>query len=149
MAELTRDDDLRAALARARVVAVLGAHQERTRAAHYVPDYLHRQGYRILPVNPHLPGAQLWSEPVRSSLLELREPVDMINVFRRSSEVPAHVEEILHMRPLPKLVWLQLGIRNDAAVRRLLDAGIDVVQDRCSMVDHRRLCLSRPPAAHA
>jgi uncharacterized protein len=148
MPALTRDDELRTALARTHVIAVLGAHDERTRAAYYVPDHLYRHGYRILPVNPVLEGRQLWGERVRSSLAELQEPVDMINVFRRSSEISKHVEDILRMQPRPKLVWLQLGIRNDEAVRKLLEVGIDVVQDRCSMVDQRRLSPS-PPSAHA
>jgi len=131
------DDDLRAFLASARRIAVLGAHPDPARPAHYVPDYLHRRGYHIIPANPVYAGRVLWGEPVRASLREVGEPVDVVDVFRRSEQVAEHVDEILALRPA--LAWLQLGIRNDAAARTLEDAGIAVVQDRCLMVEHRRL----------
>jgi hypothetical protein len=131
------DDDLRALLASARRIAVLGAHRDPAKPAHYVPDYLHQRGYRILPANPVYAGQTLWGEPVRASLLQIGEPVDVVDVFRRSEQVAEHVDEILALRPA--LAWLQSGIRNDAAARSLENAGIAVVQDRCLMVEHRRL----------
>ena len=130
------DDELRAFLAGARCIAVLGAHVDAEKPAHYVPDYLHRTGYRILPANPVYAGRTLWGEPVRASLAEISEPVDILDVFRRSAQVADHTDEMLALRP--GLVWLQSGIRNDAVARMLEDAGIPVVQDRCLMVDHRR-----------
>jgi len=131
------DDELRAFLARARCIAVLGAHVDTEKPAHYVPDYLHRTGYRILPANPVYASRTLWGEPVRASLAEISEPVDILDVFRRSAQVADHTDEILALRP--GLVWLQSGIRNDTVARTLEDAGIPVVQDRCLMVEHRRL----------
>ncbi len=131
------DDDLRVLLTGARRIAVLGAHPDPAKPAHYVPGYLHRRGYRILPANPVYAGQVLWGEPVRASLLEIGEPVDVVDVFRRSEQVAEHVDDILALRPA--LVWLQSGIRNDAAARTFEDAGIAVVQDRCLMVEHRRL----------
>jgi len=131
------DDELRAFLARARCIAVLGAHVDAEKPAHYVPDYLHRTGYRILPANPVYASRTLWGEPVRASLAEISEPVDILDVFRRSAQVADHTDEILALRP--GLVWLQSGIRNDTVARTLEDAGIPVVQDRCLMVEHRRL----------
>jgi len=131
------DDALRAFLARARCIAVLGAHVDAEKPAHYVPDYLHRKGYRILPANPVYASRTLWGEPVRASLAEISEPVDILDVFRRSAQVADHTDEILALRP--GLVWLQSGIRNDTVARTLEDAGIPVVQDRCLMVEHRRL----------
>jgi predicted CoA-binding protein len=131
------DDELRAFLAGARCIAVLGAHVDAEKPAHYVPDYLHRKGYRILPANPVYAGRTLWGEPVRTSLAEISEPVDVLDVFRRSAQVADHTDEILALRP--GLVWLQSGIRNDTVARTLEDAGIPVVQDRCLMVEHRRL----------
>ena len=131
------DDELRALLAGARCIAVLGAHVDPEKPAHYVPDYLHRKGYRILPTNPVYAGRTLWGEPVRASLAEISEPVDIVDVFRRSAQVADHSDEMLALRP--GLVWLQSGIRNDAVARMLEDAGIPVVQDRCLMVEHRRL----------
>ncbi|MCB9742557.1 MAG: CoA-binding protein [Alphaproteobacteria bacterium] len=136
MPELTREPQIRAALDAARVVAVLGAHHERHRAAFYVPDYLHHQGYRILPVNPSLVGRTLWGEPVRASLTELPQAPDLVDVFRRSDALPAHLPELLASGA--PLVWFQLGVRNDAVAARLVEAGVDVVQDRCTLADHRR-----------
>jgi hypothetical protein len=139
MPELTQRSDLERVLREARVVAVLGAHCEPQRAACYVPEYLHAQGYRILPVNRYLVGQTLWGEPVRASLVELQQGVDIVDVFRRSEAVLEHVDEILAMQPRPRVVWLQQGIRNDDATRRLIEAGIDVVQDRCTLADHRSM----------
>lgn len=131
----------RAALERSRVVAVLGAHTDPQRPAHYVPEYLSHHGYRILPVNPRFAGLILWGEPVRARLDELGEPVDIVDVFRRAEDLPGHIEEILAMKPPPKLVWMQLGIRNDAVAAVLQAAGIEVIQDRCTLADHRRFGL--------
>lgn len=145
MAELSSDTELREVLATVRNVAVLGAHPDPARPAHYVPDYLFRHGYRVVPINAKHAGASLWDETVRKSLTDVETPVDMVDVFRRSEAVAEHVEEILAMQPLPKVVWLQLGIRNDAAKDRLLTAGIDVVQDRCALAEHRRLGVAAQP----
>src|ERR1700729_1762510 len=117
MAELTTDAQVTQVLAGARTIAVLGAHVEPSRPAFYVPDYLHTQGYRVLPVNPQLVGKTLWGEPVRASLGDVGEPVDIVDVFRRPDLLPGHLDEILAMAPRPRLVWLQLGIRNDAFAR--------------------------------
>jgi uncharacterized protein len=137
--------DPRTVLTRARTIAVLGAHDQPSRPAFYVPDYLHDQGYRILPVNPGLAGRTLWGEPVRASLRDLGEPVDVVDVFRRSELLPGHLDEILAMRPRPGLVWLQLGIRNDAFADALRREGIEVIQDRCTLADHRALGLGKVP----
>ena len=143
MAELTTDREITELLRGARTIAVLGAHSEPSRPAFYVPDYLHAQGYRILPVNPQLAGQTLWGETVRRSLADLGEPVDIVDVFRRPDLLPAHLAEIRAMAPRPRLVWLQLGIRNDAFAREVEAAGIDVVQDRCTLADHRALGVGR------
>ncbi len=127
-------------------VAVLGAHHEQRRAAFYVPDYLHRRGYRILPVNPGLVGQELWGEPVRASLTDIDEPVDLVNVFRASWNLAPHIPEVLGMSPLPTVVWLQLGIRSDAFGEAMTEAGIEFVQNRCTLADHRSQGISEPPA---
>lgn len=123
----------------AETIAVLGAHHEPRRPAFYVPDYLASVGYRVLPVNPTLLGETLWGEPVRATLAELGEPVDIVDVFRRSAVIPDHVDDILAMSPRPAVVWLQLGIRNQGAADRLAEAGIEVIQDRCTLADHRSM----------
>lgn len=143
MAELTTNPEIAAVLRSARTVAVLGAHEQPQKPAFYVPDYLHGQGYRIVPVNPLFAGKVLWGERVRGALAEIGEPIDVVDVFRRPELLPGHLDDLLAMSPRPKLVWLQLGIRNDAFARAVQDAGIDVIQDRCMLADHRRLAIGR------
>jgi len=133
--------DTRRILEHARTVAVLGAHWEESRPGFYVPDYLHAQGYRILPVNPQAHGRTLFGNAVVDRLDEIAEPVDIVDVFRRSELLAQHEQEILAMKPLPKVVWFQLGIRDDALAQRLRTAGIEVIQDRCTLAEHRRLGL--------
>lgn len=135
--ELTRPEDVRARVAAARTVAVLGAHPEPHRPAHYVPAALHAAGVRVLPVNPRFAGQVLFGRPVVARLDELAEPIDIVDVFRLPQMLAGHLAEIAAMRPRPGLVWLQSGIRDDAFVHDLAAHGIDAVQDRCLMVDHR------------
>ena len=138
------DDGLRRILRAARTIAVLGAKAEPSAPAHFVPTYLLERGYRILPVNPRLAGRSLFGVPVVDRLAELREPVDVVEVFRRPEYLPGHAEEILAMSSRPAVVWFQLGIRHDGAAERLARAGLRVVQDRCMMPEHRRLLGTAP-----
>lgn len=140
----SEDDRLREILTESPTIAVLGIHIEPEKAAFYVPEYLHDEGYRILGVNPVFRGKTLFDNPVRDTLAEIREPVDLVDVFRRSELIPDHVEDILAMEPRPKYVWFQLGIRNDAAAQILEAAGITVIQNRCTLADHQRLGLRAP-----
>ena len=143
MTLLTETPDIRKHLQQAKVVAVLGFHPNEQKAAHYVPEYLHRQGLRVIPVNPALAERSERYFGVRAvaSLSEIDEQVDIVNVFRRSDKVAGHLPDILGMQPQPTLVWLQLGVQSDEAARELTAAGIDVVQNRCLMVDHRALVV--------
>jgi len=125
----------------ARTVAVLGASTKPERPAFYVPDYLHEQGYRLIPVNPLHVGAVAWAEPFRAKLTDIVEPIDIVDVFRHPNFLPSHTPDFLAMQPAPKVVWFQQGIRNDEVAATLIAAGIEVVQDRCILVDHRRLGL--------
>ena len=125
----------------ARTIAVLGVSAAADKPAHFVPLYAVQHGYRVIPVNPLLVGQTLFGEPIRSSLAELGEPVDVVDIFRRAESLPDHLGDILAMTPRPKLVWLQLGIKNDEFAKKLLEAGIEVVQDRCLLADHRALGL--------
>lgn len=136
-------DRSRRILTECRVVAVLGAHPARWRPAFYVPEYLHSMGYRVVPVNPGKVGESLWGEPVRDRLSNIDVPVDLVDVFRRSEALPEHLEDILAMDPLPHVVWFQQGIYNQNVARQLEEAGIEVVQDRCTLADHRTLSLGR------
>lgn len=133
----------RRVLETARVVAVLGANPDSSRPAAYVPEYLQHMGYKILPVSARFAGQTLFGETVRARLDELKVPVDVVDVFRRSEDVAGHLEEILAMDPLPKVVWLQLGIRDEATAERLRARGIEVIQSRCMLADHRSFGLGR------
>jgi len=138
------DARLREILVSSPTIAVLGIHDERDKAAFYVPEYLHDEGYRIIGVNPRFAGAEMFGERVRAQLRDIGEPIDLVDVFRRSEAVAAHVDDILAMSPRPKVVWLQLGIENEAAAKRLEEAGIEVIQNRCTLADHQRLGLGKP-----
>jgi uncharacterized protein len=139
--DLATLSDVEPLLRRPLVVAVLGCHPQTHRPAHYVPAWLKARGHMILPVNPRFAGTRLFDHDVVARLDELLTPVDVVDVFRRSEDVPAHVDEILAMTPLPKVVWLQSGIEHDEACARLRAAGIDTVEDRCMLADGQRLGL--------
>ena len=137
---LTTRDELRYLLNTTRTIAVLGIKTEAQsgQPAFYVPRYLQNAGFQIIPVPVYYPDAtRILGEQVYRRLLDIPIDIDLVNVFRRSQDVPPHVEDILAKKP--KAVWLQSGIRNDAAAEILAKAGIKVVQDRCLMVDHRSL----------
>jgi predicted CoA-binding protein len=104
--------------------------------AFYVPNYLQSAGFQIIPVPVYYPEARvILGQQVFRRLVDIPIEVDLVNVFRLSQDVPPHLEDIL--AKMPKAVWMQSGIRNDAAAEKLAKAGIKVVQDRCIMVDHR------------
>src|SRR5215510_11407201 len=103
------DAQLREILSSSPTIAVIGIHREPEKAAFYVPEYLHDEGYRILGVNPRFAGQELFGETVRNTLAEIGEPIDVVEVFRRAERIPDHVEDILAMSPRPKVVWFQLG----------------------------------------
>jgi predicted CoA-binding protein len=138
------DAQLREILTTSPTIAVLGLHHEPEKAAFYVPEYLHDEGYRIIGVNPRLAGQELFGAPIRSTLAEIDEPVDLVDVFRRAELIPEHVEDILAMKPRPRVVWFQLGIKHEDSARILEAAGITVVQNRCTLADHQRLGLGAP-----
>ena len=138
------DARLREILTGSPTVAVLGIHREPEKAAFYVPEYLHDEGYRIIGVNPEFANESIFGETVRCKLQEIKEPVDLIDVFRKPEAIPEHVDDILAMQPRPKVVWFQLGIKHEDAAKTLEAAGITVVQNRCTLADHQRLGLGKP-----
>lgn len=131
------DDDagIRALLERTRRIAVLGIKVPESRQpAYYVPEYAKRSGYEIVPVPVYYPDVtEILGEPVYRTVSAIPGDVDMVNVFRRAKDIDAHVDDIIAKRP--SSVWFQLGIRNDAAAERFAREGIDVVQDRCLLVE--------------
>lgn len=128
-------DGIRRVLDETRRIAVLGIKIEASgQPAFYVAEYVQQAGFEIVPVPVYYPDAtEILGERVYRKLAEIPGEIDMVNVFRRPGDIPAHVEDIISKRP--KSVWFQLGIRNDKAAERFARAGIDVVQDRCLMVE--------------
>jgi uncharacterized protein len=127
----------------AQTIAVVGFHTDPSRPAHYVPAYMASQGYRVIPINPKMArdGSNFGGIKAQATLASLGESVDIVNVFRKSEAVGEHLEDILAMQPRPALVWLQLGIENDEVAAQLRAAGIEVVQNRCLLADHKTLRL--------
>ncbi|MDC0740328.1 CoA-binding protein [Polyangium mundeleinium] len=122
----------------AKRVAVLGikTEQQSDQPAFYVPAYLQGAGVEVVPVPVYYPDVtRILGQPVYRRLADVPGEIDILDVFRRPSDLPPHVDDILAMRP--KAVWFQSGIRNDEVATRLAAAGIEVVQDRCLMVEHR------------
>ena len=129
---------IRELLAETRTIAVLGIKTEAqaTQPAFYVPRYLASVGFEVIPVPVYYPEVtHILGHQVYRKLVDIPGEVDLIDVFRRAEDIPSHVEDILAKKP--KAVWLQSGIRHDAVSEKLAQAGIQVVQDRCLMVDHR------------
>ena len=131
------DKDVREILEQCRRIAVVGAKDQPLEDAFRVPRFMQQLGYEIVPVNPKL--ERVFDEPAVASLLEIEGAVDLVNLFRAPEHIPTHTDEILAMSPRPHAVWMQLGILCGESAARLRAAGIRVVQDRCIMVEHRRL----------
>jgi predicted CoA-binding protein len=131
------DSLLREIFDRCRSIAVVGIKAGADDDAFRVPRYMQQHGYAIVPISPKLD--EVLGERCVASLRELRAPVDLVNLFRAPQHLPAHVDEILAMDPLPFAAWFQLGIRDDESAARLRAAGVRVVQDACLMVEHARL----------
>ena len=134
---LQRDDQIADLLRRIRRIAVLGIKTEDSGApAYYVPRYAQRVGFEVVPVPVYYPDVvEILGEPVYRKVADVPGEVDLVNVFRRPRDIPQHVDDIIAKGP--KAVWFQSGIRNDEAAEQLARAGIDVVQDRCLMVELR------------
>ncbi|MCX5494145.1 CoA-binding protein [Kaistia dalseonensis] len=136
-----RYDDayIRDILTTTRTIAVVGASPNATRPSHGVLGYLTASGYETYPIHPGIAGRELFGRLVYPRLADVPVPIDMVDVFRNSDAIDALADEILALPVLPKVVWLQLGIRNDAAAARLEAAGIRVVMDRCPAIERPRL----------
>jgi predicted CoA-binding protein len=129
---------IKALLERTHRVAVLGIKPDSEQPAYYVPEHAERAGYEIVPVPVYYPDlTEMMGKKVYRRLVDIPGDIDMVNVFRRPKDIPAHVDDIIAKKP--KSVWFQLGIRNDDAAEKLARAGIDVVQDHCLLVELRRI----------
>ena len=131
---------IRSLLNETKTIAVLGIKTEAqaNQPAFYVPRYMHAAGFKIIPVPVYYPEVtEILGEPVYRKVNDIPGDVDMVNVFRRPQDLPPHLDDLLAKKP--KSVWMQMGIYHDEIAEKLAQAGIKVVQDRCLMVDHRRL----------
>lgn len=121
-------------MSEAKTIAVVGFSSKPSKAGYYVPAYLKEQGYRIIPVNPNL--SEGLGETAVPTLSAIAEPVDLVLIFQRSENVPPFVDEAIEIGA--KAVWMQLGIANETAAAKARAAGLDVVQDACLLVEHKR-----------
>jgi predicted CoA-binding protein len=133
------DDYLRDILEGVHTIAVVGASPRRERPSHGVMAYLQRRGYRAIPVNPNAAGGTINGERVYASLAEVPEPIDMVDVFRRTEMAGVVVDQAIAIGA--KVVWMQLGVRDDAAASRAEMAGLKVVMNRCPAIEIPRLGL--------
>ncbi|MEQ8205711.1 MAG: CoA-binding protein [Woeseia sp.] len=134
------DNDLRRILDDTDTIAMLGASPRGNRDSHRVMRYLQQKGYRVIPVNPTLESDQtILGERVYSTLADIPDEFQMVDVFRRSDAVAGIVDEVLAMSKRPAFLWLQLGVSDVYAARKAEDAGIEVIMDRCLKIEHGRL----------
>ena len=118
-----------------RTIAVVGLSAKRYRPSYGVAEYMQRAGYRIIPVNPH--ETEILGEKCYPDVESVPEPIDIVDIFRRSEYVPEIVEAAI--RKGAKVIWMQEGVVHEEAARRAQEAGLEVVMDRCILKDHRRL----------
>jgi predicted CoA-binding protein len=134
------DDYVRRILASVKSVAVVGASDNRARPSNIVVRYLTSKGYRVFPVNPGHAGGEIEGLKVHARLADIPEAIDMVDIFRRPDALAAMVDEALTLDPKPKVIWMQLGLRDDAAAAKAEAAGVKVVMNRCAKIEYGRLC---------
>jgi predicted CoA-binding protein len=122
-----------------KTVAIVGASANDVRPSIFVTKYLIDKGYTVHPINPGQAGKEILGRPVYAKLADVPEPIDMVDIFRASAQVPPIVDEALALEPLPKVIWMQLTVRNDEAAAKAETAGIKVVMNRCPKIEYGRL----------
>jgi len=136
----TYDDDyIRSILNGVKSIAMVGASPVNVRPSYFAFKYLAQRGYDMIPVNPGHVGKSLLGKPFVASLQDIGHPIDMVDIFRNSSHIMPVVEEALRLAPLPKVIWMQLGARDDAAAEKAEAAGLKVVMNRCPKIEYGRL----------
>lgn len=133
------DDAIRDLLSSTKTIAVVGASPNTARPVFGVMGYLIRAGYRVIPVNPGYAGHDILGQRVYAGLAEVPAPIDIVDIFRRQSALAGVTDEALALDPLPKAIWMQLGLRDDAAAAKAAAAGVFAVMDRCIRIEHARL----------
>lgn len=133
------DSLIRSILNETKTIAMVGASANESRPSYFAFKYLLGRGYRMFPVNPGLAGQELIGRKVYASLADIGEAIDMVDIFRSSEAAAATTDEALALSPLPKVIWMQLGVRNDAAAARAEAAGCTVIMNRCPKIEFGRL----------
>src|SRR6201991_2549925 len=133
------DNYIRGILNSVKSIAMVGASPVNVRPSYFAFKYLAQRGYDMIPVNPGHVGKELLGKPFVGSLAEIGRPVDMIDIFRNSTHIMPVVEEALKLAPLPKIIWMQLGARDDEAASKAEAAGLKVVMNRCPKIEYGRL----------
>jgi len=133
------DAYIRSILETVKTIAMVGASANSARPSFLVLKYLSERGYRMLPINPGLAGGAIHGLPVYAKLTDAPGPIDMVEIFRNSEAAGVVVDEALALDPLPKVIWMQLGVRNDAAAARAEEKGVSVVMNRCPKIEYGRL----------
>src|SRR5882757_734760 len=134
---LNTDAKLRDLLKSTHTIALVGASPKPNRASHSVMAFLQQSGYRVIPVNPVAAGTTILGETVVATLADIKEPIDMVDVFRRAEDTPEVAEEAVAIGA--RSLWLQLGIANEDSARIATEGGLDVVMDRCTAIEIGRL----------
>ena len=132
------DDYLREILKSTKTIAMVGASPHWNRPSYFVMKYLQAKGFRVIPVNPAASGQEILGEKVYASLKDVPETVDMVDVFRNSEAAGPITNEAIEKGA--KAVWMQIGVRNDAAAERAEAAGLKVVMNHCPKIEYSRLC---------
>ncbi|ESW69045.1 CoA-binding protein [Mesorhizobium sp. LSHC422A00] len=122
-----------------KTITMVGASANDVRPSFFVLKYLLAKGFSVFPINPGQAGKEILGRMTYASLADLPEPVDMVDIFRASASVPGIVDEVLKLDPLPKVIWMQLGVRDDEAAARAEAAGIKVVMNRCPKIEYGKL----------
>jgi predicted CoA-binding protein len=133
------DSYIRGILNTVKTIAMVGISPKDNRPSYFAFKYLLERGYRMIPVNPGLAGGEILGQKVYARLADIPEPVDMVDVFRAPAYAPGLVEEALALKPRPQIIWMQLGVRNDAAAALAEQNGIKVVMNRCPKIEYGRL----------
>jgi predicted CoA-binding protein len=133
------DSYIRGVLDTVKTIAMVGISPKDNRPSYFAFKYLLDRGYRMIPVNPGQAGKEILGQKVYRRLSDIPEPIDMVDIFRSSADVPPIVEEALTLKPKPRVIWMQLTVRNDEAAKRAEEAGLKVVMDRCPKIEYGRL----------
>ena len=133
------DDLIRSILKSTKTIAMVGASANEVRPSYFVLKYLLGRGYRMFPVNPGIAGTEILGAKVYGSLADIPEPLDMVEIFRNSEAADGIVDEALALNPLPKVIWMQLSVRNDVAAARAEARGVQVIMNRCPKIEYGRI----------